>query len=153
MALFTGILKNSSMCPFTTNKVSGPSINFSQFLLKWVSLPANYKIFFVHKFFTKGWTRVKDSTGIHSENLLGKGTIFWSRYLLMWDTTVPIPETPLTHSISIVYSKMTVLKWPSIIRFVVARWSAFPKGIFIRRKNATISIEKASNVRFLEPSV
>ena len=43
----------------------------------------------MNKFFTQGWTFVRDSSGINSAHFLDKGARFWSRTLLTWDTTVP----------------------------------------------------------------
>ena len=91
IVLCTGIFKNGITYPFTTDKISWPWVNFLQFLLKWANLPAHCKfgIFPVNTFFTKGWTFVRDSSGINSGHFLDKGARFWSRTLLTWDTPVP----------------------------------------------------------------
>ena len=82
--------------------------DLGQFLLKWANLPANCKfgIFPENIFFTKGWTFVRDSSGINFGNFLDKGNRFWTRTLLAWHTTVPFvvlfPTTLRVMSVSIV---------------------------------------------------
>ena len=74
--------KNGITHLFTTYNISWPCVNFSQFLLKWVSFPANCKfgIFPGNKVFTKGWTFIRDSSGINSGNFLDKGAYLKSLF-------------------------------------------------------------------------
>ena len=69
--------------------------------------------------------------------------IFWTRKPGLFTTILRVMRV-------LIVRFFTVIKSPSTIRFVAVWWRAWPKGLFRRRRSATISIRKNLQCSFLE---